>query len=143
MARFVKTFQASRLTDQVVGVTTYPGLITQVNTFLATLVNPTIRYINFVVAHPDKRIGEEYIVELSYQDGGAVLATPFLLVVDLAASLTLLEQATQAYLTTNAAYFVSGVRFTFLDQDNNRLARFWNWYLANTTGGASANFLPL
>ena len=143
MARFVKTFQASRLTDQVVGVTTYPGLISQVNTFLATLVNPTIRFLNFVVQHPDKRIGEEYMVELSYTDGGAALGTPFTFRVDLANSLLEVEQTTQAYFVANPAVFASGVRFSCLDQDNNRLARFWNWYIVNATGGASANFLPL
>lgn len=143
MARFVKTIQASRLTDQVVGVTTYPGLISQANTFLATLVNPTIRFLNLIIQHPDKRIGEEYMLEISYESGGAVLATPFTLRVDLEASLLALEQATQAYFVANAGVFASGVRFFSLDQDNNRLARFWNYYLVNATAGASANFLPL
>ena len=142
MATNFINFRNTRLTDQVVGSTTFPGLITQVNTALAALVNPTIRAFNFQVSDPVKRLGTPFYVSISYDTGGAALATPFTLSVFQNQNWTDLQTAIQTYIAANPTFFYSGVRSEVWDADDNRLTAFYAAYLLNTTAGATANLVP-
>ena len=132
MARFVESFVATNAGD----------LVTAINTFLATLTNPTIRGVNFSVVRCDGRIGDEYSVVLRYDDGGAVLATTFLVRIDEAPILETANTALQTFLTANAAYFVNGGNLQMVDGEQT-FRKFSILTVYNTTGGASANYLPL
>lgn len=132
MARFVESFVATNSGD----------LVTAVNTFLATLTNPTIRGVDFSIVRQDGRIGDEYSLVLRYDDGGAVLATPFLVRVDESVTLDTAATALQTFLTANAAYFVNGGALQMVD-GGEKYRKYSILTMYNTTGGASANYLTL
>jgi hypothetical protein len=132
MARFSESFYSP----------TAAALVTAINTFLATLVNPTIRQLEFSLVRNDGTIGDEYSVLLRYDDGGAALATPFLVRLDEAQSLAAAETLLQAFMTANAAYFIGATALQVADGEQtfkkNSLLTIYN-----VTGGASANYTPL
>jgi len=132
MARFTETITAQTL----------PALITAVNTFLATLTDPTIRYFEFLAQRPQKRTGTNFLFSVSYEDGGAALATDFTFnVLQQPNAADLDTEIAAEYASTPAAFF-TGIRLARLDQDDTRLETFFAAYLTNATGGASANYLP-
>lgn len=132
MARFVESFVATNSGD----------LVDAVNTFLATLTNPTIRGVHFSVVRQDGRIGDQYSLALRYDDSGAVLATPFLARIDESSVLDTAATALQTFMTANAAYFFNGSDLQMVDGQQT-FRRFSLLTIYNTTGGASANYLPL
>jgi len=129
MARLIETFYAP----------TAASLVTAVNTFLAALVNPTVRGVEFDLLRQDGRIGDEYSLVLRYDDGGAALATPFLIRLDEGQSIATPEATLQTFMTANAGYFFGGTRLGVVDGEQmfkkNTLLTIYN-----TTGGASANY---
>jgi len=132
MSHIVKTIEA----------TDAPSLVTAVNTFLATLVNPTIRFVDYLAFWVDKRMGTQYTITITYDTGGQALATPFLLRIDedinLAALLTTLNAAYAAN-----AYFWAGTRWKTLDRDSIKIKRYSAATFYNTTLAAGANnWLP-
>lgn len=131
MAQFIKTFSATNPT----------ALVTAMNAFLATLTNPTIRGWSFDVQNLQKNIGWEFAASVSYTDGGAALATPFLLRIDQNIKLSTLEATLQAYITANA-YFFSGSKLAQVDGGSGNFRTYFAATIYNTTAGASANFLP-
>lgn len=132
MARFVESFYYP----------TAAQLVTAVNTFLATLVNPTIRGVEYSLLRQDGRVGQEYSVTIRYDDGGAALATPFLIRVDEDQSVEEASDDLQTFMTANAAYFFGKTALAVADGDQtfkkNSLLTIYN-----TTGGASANYSAL
>ena len=132
MARFIQTVSAA---DPA-------SFVTAVNAVLAALTNPTIRQWAMTVTEFDRRLGVEYRLALSYTDGGAALATPFLLRIDESHNLDTADTALQAFLTANAAYFVTGARMFYQDA-GPKIARYTLATLYNVTGGASANYAAL
>lgn len=132
MARFIESFYYA----------TASQLVTAVNTFLATLTNPSIRSVQYSLVRQDGRIGEEYTLIIRYDDGGAALATPFLIRIDEAQTVEEAADDLQTYMTANAAYFFGNTALGVVDGEQkfkkNSLLTMYN-----TTGGASANYLPL
>lgn len=117
------------------------ALVTAVNTFLATLVNPTIRQVEFSLVRNDGALGDEYTVVIRYDSAGAALATPFLIRLDEAQSVGTAAAVLQAFITANA-YFFGPTKLEVVDGEQmfkkNSLLT-----LYNTTIGASANYSPL
>lgn len=133
MAFFVKTFTA----------TSAASLVSAVNTFLATLVNPTIRGLTYSVSRPSDRVGNAYTLTLNYSDGGAALATVFTLEVQESRFLNgqagSIETVLAALYVANPAVYFSGVRIASLDESNTELPLYSAAYLRNATAGATAN----
>jgi hypothetical protein len=115
---------------------------TAVNAALAALVNPTIISAAFFAQNPQRRVGEEHGCAITYTTGGAVLATPFLLSVLEAVTITDLNTLMVAFQLAQAAGFVAGSRFRFLDEGIKQ-AKYITWTLYNATPGASANYMPV
>ncbi len=132
MARSVATFQAKSLA----------ALETGVNAILAALTDPDINGAFLAALDQPRRVGVELSMVISTTDGGATLGTPFLLKTFQNPSLADLETAVQAFLTTNASYFVPAVRYVLLDTPGKAPMHI-AWFLYNVTGGASANWVPL
>lgn len=132
MARFISTVSSKDATS----------FVTAVNAVLAALVNPTIRQAAFDIVDFDRRLGTEYRLALSYTDGGAVLATPFLIRVDEGQTLAAAAALLQTWLTANPTYFVIGARMFYQDT-GPRIARYSLVTLYNVTAGASANYSAL
>ncbi len=132
MARLFKTF----------GAQTAASLVTTVNAFLATLVNPTIVDLEFVLARNALRNGDDYRLTLRYNSGGAALATPFLIRIDEASILVSAETTLQAFLTANAGFFFGDTLFGFIDDGGVKLSKAALLTVYNVTSGASANYMP-
>lgn len=132
MARFVESFYYA----------TASQLVTAVNTFLATLTNPNIRCVQYDLVREDGRIGEEYSLTIRYDDGGAALATPFLIRVDEDTAIEDANDTLQTFMTANAAYFFGKTALQVVD-GGNKFRKNSLLTIYNTTGGASANFNSL
>ena len=118
------------------------AFVTAINAALAALTNPTIRGISASVDERQRRDQRIYSGIVSYDTGGAALATPFLVRVDEASSLADLKTALDAAIAANPTYFWSHTQYVFL-YTSARTPRYIGITMYNTTGGASANFLPL
>ncbi len=119
-----------------------PDFVTAVNTFLATLTNPTLVQVSWTVTTFDHRVGTQYRAVISYDTGGAALGTPFLIRVDENQNLDLATADVQTFVTANAGYFILGARL-FYNDNGIRLPKYSLITLYNTTGGASANYAAL
>ncbi len=118
------------------------SLVTAVNTALALLTNPTLRGLSISVHDQQQYLGLEYSLQYSYDTGGAALATPFLIAIDEYSTLAALIAAIQARYVANSAYFWVAPIFYRLNP-GAKLPIYGALTLYNTTGGASANFVPL
>lgn len=132
MASFVAKAQANSAS----------AFVTAVNTVLAALTNPTIRNFAPWVLNPLRLVGVQYSTLISYTDGGASLATPFLLNVLEASSLATLQTNVQAFITANPSYFFAGTKYQALYNEGNKQEKFVALTIYNTTAGAFANYVP-
>jgi hypothetical protein len=143
MARTTKIIESQYLNDVVVNGVTTLGLLSLVNAFLATLVDPTIRAFSLDARFVEKRQNIQWAFFVEYDTAGAALATPFTLRVDLNPSAVNLDIAVNAFLATYAGFPTSG-RLTKLDSDVQGYAKqYVEARLLNATAGATANFSPL
>lgn len=133
MARFTKTFTAS---DPA-------ALVLAVNTFLNTLASPIIRGVTCRYSDSARRTRGEFFVSIDYSDGGAVVATPFLLAVYQKRKNADLDTAVNALIAANPTVFFPSARYEVADADSGRLPAYVAFVFYNTTAGASANWLPL
>ncbi len=117
-------------------------LVTTVNTALALLTNPTLCGLSISVRDQPRYTGVEYSLQYSYDTGGAALGTPFLIAIDEYKTLALLIAAVQARYAAHAAYFWAAPIF-YRRNAQAKLPIYGACTLYNTTGGASANFVPL
>jgi hypothetical protein len=122
--------------------TTSDAWVAQMVAALAALTNPTIRGLGTSIANQQRRIGTEYRAVLTYDTGGAALATPFLVRNDQAGTLAALITAVQAFYAANPTYFICAPIFYTIDNPVNT-PLYGALTLYNVTAGASANFLPL
>jgi hypothetical protein len=130
------------ITAKVIQAASAADLVSLVNTYLATLVNPKINSWDIAIADLPTRIGLEMRFLMESDTGGAALATPFLLDIVSAKSSPALETAVNSYLTSYAAQFVSGPKFLWAPTDENvSTSPLLVAYFRNTTPGASANYL--
>lgn len=116
------------------------AFVTAVNVLLAALTNPTIRGIEFNVDERQRRNQRVYSGVISYDTGGAALATPFLLSAIEASSMAALKTALDVLIAANPTYFYSRTVYKFLYTGSDS-PRYIGLTLYNTTGGASANYL--
>lgn len=143
MAHAVLCFENPRLAD-VTGTPTgtIQGLLAQVNAALAALTNPTIRFFSFEIVVNEKN-GYFFRVVITYDTGGAVLGTPFVMEVNQAASMSALQTALLALFAANPTVWYSGERVQTIDLDDEFLKQIFSAHLKNATIGAgAANFLP-
>jgi hypothetical protein len=132
MARFTKTFSSN---DPAT-------LKTAVDAFLNALVNPTIRGVTCSYSDVQRFVGGEYFVSIDYSDGGVALATPFQLAVYQTRKSADLGAAIQAFINANPAAFFPAVRYAVDKTSDGRLSAYLGFVFYNTTGGASASWLP-
>lgn len=142
MARTIKIIEAPRLNDLVTPAGTTPGLVSQVNTYLATLVNPTVRGWSLDVRFIEKRMDPQWMFTVVSDDGGAALANPFTLNVLQATSALALQTALNAlYAGVLPVQFLSASRVIKLDSDEQGFAKqFVAASLQNALAAASANY---
>lgn len=114
------------------------SLVTAANAALAALTNPTIRGCELNVWRMQRRPGVQYRLLITYDTGGAVLATPF--------TITLTEAATMAALVTAlntayaaAVYFSSPQLYVLDTEDQVHTPLYGALSLTNATAGATAN----
>lgn len=120
------------------------ALVTAVNTYLATLTNPKINGVSIVVDEDARTLGRTYRCLLTTQTGGAAIGTPWVLTLAEGQSTAVVADVAQAYVVANAAAFISAPRImTWYSDGGSLIARCAMWLMANATGGASANWLPL
>lgn len=117
------------------------AFVTAINALLAALTNPTIRGVSFNVDSRQRRNQRQYSGMISYDTGGAVLATPFLVRVDEATSLTGVKTALDTFIAANPTYFVAHTEYKFL-YSGPRDSRYIGITVYCVTGGATANYLP-
>ncbi len=117
------------------------AFITDLTTKLAALTNPTIRGISFNIYEGQRRNQRQYSAVISYDTGGAALATPFIPSVTEAGSMAALKTAMDAVIAAHASYFYSHVEYKFL-YTSARDPRYIGIMLYNVTGAASDNYLP-
>lgn len=132
MAITVASFQAASAS----------ALETVINTALAALTNPIFRGLFASIWVEPRREGTELRALLTTASGGSSLATPFVFKTFSGTTLAAAQAAAQAFITANSGYFFSAVRLLFVDVDE-REPTYIAWVIYNTTGGASANYLPL
>lgn len=128
MTTTVKSFSAPNATD----------LLLAVNTYLASLTNPIIRKLDLFVSDVTFRVGVEYRIMLVTEDGGAALATPWVLSLINAQGNGALQTALQAAYAAHQAYFWGGPLFSVNDVDNGKIPRYTAAVLYNTTNNANA-----
>lgn len=117
------------------------AFVAAVNTALALLTNPTIRGVRFNIDERQRRDQRVYSGVISYDTGGAALATPFLIRVDEAGSIADLKTALDAAIAAHPAYFWASTNYFYL-YTGARNPRYIGITPYNTTGGASANWVP-
>lgn len=123
-------------------VASKPGstaFVASVNAALAALVNPTIAGTFFNVDERQRRNQRSYSCVISYDTGGAALATPFQLSVLEAPSLAALNTALVALIAAHPTYFWAPSIFIF-KYTGPRDPRYIALTLFNATAGASANY---
>lgn len=116
-------------------------LVTNLNTLLGTLTDPVIVGLGLSVSDEQRQTGRKFDVLLTYDTGGASLATPFLVALYQSKSMAALVVALQTFITANAYFFATPIFFVIDDQVHT--PAYCALLLYNTTTGASANFLPL
>jgi hypothetical protein len=133
MAIVIEGFAANDATD----------LVSAVNAYLATLVNPIINAIEVAAFESARTLGRSYGCIVTSQTGGATIATPW--------QLTIYEEVTAPAVAADAAAFVAANPAAFVAAPKlrtwyyNRGAMAAKWaaiVVANATGGASANWQP-
>lgn len=132
MASLIQSFSSS----------TMAALVTAVNTALAALVNPTIRSVDYQLNRQDGVIGDSYNCTIRYDTAGAVLATPFLIVINEGQNIAVPNAAVQTFLTANPTYFVGPTKVQLVNGEQ-QFKKFSMLTLYNTTAGASANYSAL
>ncbi len=115
------------------------AFVTAVNALLAVLTNPTIVGAEFNVDERQRRDQRVYSAVISYDTGGAALATPFLIRVDEAGSIADLKTALDAAIAANPTYFWAATRYAYL-YTGARNPRYIGITPYNVTGAASANW---
>jgi len=142
MARTIKIIEAPRLNDLVTSAGTTTGLVTQVNTYLATLVAPTILGWSLDVRLMNKRMDPQWMFTVISENGGAALANPFTLNVQQATSYTdLIAALATVYAAVLPAQFLSASRVTKLDSDGQGQAKqYVAASLQNLLAAAVANY---
>jgi hypothetical protein len=143
MARTIKIIEAPRLNDLVIsGGGTTDGLITLVNDYLATLVDPTIVGWSLDVRFLNKRMDPQWMFTVVSDTGGAALANPFTLQVNQATSIAALETALGLlYAAALPAEFFSTSRVIKLDSDNQgQVKQYVAASLRNALAAAVANY---
>jgi hypothetical protein len=143
MARTIKIIEAPRLNNLVTNQGTTKGLITLVNEYLATLVNPTIIGWSLDVRFLSKRMDPQWMVTVVSDDGGAALINPFTLQVNQATSITDLETALAAlYAAALPVEFLSATRVVKLDSDEQGFSKqYVAASLRNALAAAAANYV--
>lgn len=143
MARTIKLIEAPRLNDLVTNSGTTPGLTSLVNTYLATLVAPTIVGWGLDVRFLNKRMDPQWMFFVISDDGGVALPNPFTLQVTQNALLSDLE--TNLNVLYNAALpvqFISASRITKLDSDEQGQSKqYVAASLRNALAAAIANYV--
>ena len=119
--------------------TTASGLVTQVNTALAALTNPTIRGMKMSVDRMQRRNGRQYRLLFTYDTGGAALATPFLIQLDEYSSMASLQSALNTFYQGNSYFFAAPFLYVLDNFDSVHEPLYGALTLYNTTAGASAN----
>lgn len=114
--------------------------VNQVNTYLATLVNPLVLAWSVVVFNEPRRLGQGFKALITTNTGGAALATPFLLDVLLAPSADPMTTAIAAYRVTYAGQFVSSPKFFYNMDDQVTQSQMVTSFFRNVTAGATANY---
>lgn len=117
------------------------AFVTAFNAALATLTDPSILRIDFDVQEQQRRSGREYSCLVTYDTGGASLATPFLLSAIEAASGPDLVTALNAFVAANVGAFAAGSQYRRL-YPSYHPDLFIALTVYNATGGASANWTP-
>src|SRR5260221_14443747 len=87
------------------------ALVTALNTLLAGLTNPSILRVDFDVQEMQRRTGRMYSAFVTYNTGGAVLATPFLLSAIEATSGANLITALNTFITSIAGQFAASTQY--------------------------------
>jgi hypothetical protein len=128
-------------TDALFQATSPLDLVTQVNAYLLTLTNPTIKGWEVQAVDIVRQIGIQYRMLLTTESGGAALATPFLLDVLQYDSTAALQAAMASYRTSYASQFFSAPKFWFAPDDNVTTSKVVAMFIRNTTVGAVANYV--
>lgn len=117
MSRTTKIIEAPRLLDLVTTQGTTKGLISLVNEYLATLVNPNVRAWSLDARIVEKRMNLQWMFMVVTDSGGPALVNPFTLQVNQATDTGTLDANLLALYATYPAEFFSGIRLTKLDSD--------------------------
>lgn len=118
-------------------------LVTAVNVFLATLVNPKINRVDVVVDETGPTLGRTYRCLITSQTGGGVIATPWILTISEGQNVTeALSSITTLIAANPAAFFGAPCLKNWYADGSSLLKRCCVYVLRNATGGASANWLP-
>jgi len=118
------------------------AFITAMNTALAALTNPTIRGVSYDVDRRQRRNQRQYRGVISYDTGGAALATPFLVNVIEAGSMAALATAFAAFIAANPTSFIAHTEYKYLYTESQD-PRYIAITIYNATAGADANYIPL
>ncbi len=125
-----KAIQGENVTD----------FVNQVNTYLATLVNPLILAWSVVVFNEPRRLGQGFKALITSNTGGAALATPFVLDVILAPSADPMTTALAAYRALYPTSFISSPKFFYNMDDQVTQSQMVASFFRNPTAGATANY---
>jgi len=118
------------------------AFVTAVNALLALLTDPTIVGVSYNVDERQRRNQRQYSCVISYDTGGASLATPFLINVIEANTPAALATALAAFVAANPAAFIAHTEYKYL-YTGARDAKYVAITIYNATGGADANYIPL
>lgn len=142
MSRTINIIEAPRLNDLVTNQGTTKGLVSLVNTYLASLVNPTVLGWSLDVRLMSKRMDPQWMFCVVSETGGAALVNPFTLTVVQATNTTDLTTALNTlYGTALPVQFLSTSRITKLDSDEQGFVKqFVAASLQNALAAASANY---
>lgn len=134
MAIVVEAFQAQDA----------PTLVTAINAYLATLTNPKINGVSIVATEDARTLGRTYRALITTQTGGAVIATAWVLSIYEGQNAEDVEESIATLVAGGGGTFYSAPRIMTWYFDGGALSkRCAAWIMANSTGGASANWLPL
>ncbi len=134
MALIVVGFQAQSAADIVIAM----------NLALAALVNPIINLVEIAVDESGSTIGRTYRGLLTYQTGGAVVATPWIISISEGQNVAEALTPVTALIAANPAAFFAAPRLrNWYAEGNNLLKRCCIYVMRNATGGGSANWQPL
>ena len=142
MARTIQIIESQYLNDLVTPAGTTPGLVSLVNTYLATLTNPVIKGWSLDVRTMNKRMNLQWAFAVISEPDGAALVNPFTLNIQLGLSAFALQTTLNTlYGSILPTQFLSFSRITKLDSDNQALSKqFVAASLQNALASASANY---